>query len=204
MRSVWQLQQSGLILLGFLVIGGGCRPSNVPENHTVAPASPGVEGAPLAGPETEGDDTITLVETDADGLRQAIAAHHGKIVVVDMWATWCPPCVKEFPGLIALQNDFGTEQLACISMSCDFQGLDEFSQVRAHVLKFLRGRNATIENYIATSEADDFFAAWDVASVPVIEVYASDGSRVRRFDAAAGDKFTYIEVRDVVESLLEP
>jgi len=48
----------------------------------------------------------------------------GKVVVVDFWATWCPPCREEIPGYIELQKQYGPEGLVIVGISLDQQGPD--------------------------------------------------------------------------------
>jgi thiol-disulfide isomerase/thioredoxin len=46
----------------------------------------------------------------------------GKVVVVDFWATWCPPCRAEIPGYIALEKKYGKDGLAIVGVSLDEGG----------------------------------------------------------------------------------
>jgi peroxiredoxin len=46
----------------------------------------------------------------------------GKVVVIDFWATWCPPCRAEMPGYVELQKKYEKDGLVIIGMSVDAQG----------------------------------------------------------------------------------
>ena len=61
-------------------------------------------------------DPITLRTIDGKDL--ALASLHGKVVIVNFWATWCPPCREEIPDLIALQTKY-KDQLQIIGVSQD-------------------------------------------------------------------------------------
>jgi thiol-disulfide isomerase/thioredoxin len=52
----------------------------------------------------------------------------GKVVVVNFWAPWCPPCRKEIPGFIALQKQYGERGLQFVGIA-----LDQDDPVRAYV-----------------------------------------------------------------------
>nr|WP_244325711.1 TlpA disulfide reductase family protein [Shewanella aestuarii] len=49
-------------------------------------------------------------------------AFKGKVVVINMWATWCPPCVRELPALDRLANKINPEQYVLLPISIDVQG----------------------------------------------------------------------------------
>lgn len=56
---------------------------------------------------------------DARGDPVALAQFKGRPVVVNFWATWCPPCVDEMPELNALQNELGAEKVQIVGIAID-------------------------------------------------------------------------------------
>lgn len=60
--------------------------------------------------------------SDVNGKPLKLADFKGKVVVLDFWATWCPPCRAEIPGLVALQKKYADQGLSVIGVSVDEQG----------------------------------------------------------------------------------
>lgn len=60
----------------------------------------------------------------ADGQETSLAAFQGRVVLLNFWATWCAPCVREMPSLDRLQARLGSEGLEVVAVSEDFAGLD--------------------------------------------------------------------------------
>lgn len=52
-----------------------------------------------------------------DGTKMTLAAYQGKVVVLNFWATWCAPCRKEMPALSALQDEFGGDDFAVVTIA---------------------------------------------------------------------------------------
>jgi thiol-disulfide isomerase/thioredoxin len=60
-----------------------------------------------------------IMFVDADGERLTLADFRGKVLVVNLWATWCAPCVREMPSLDRLQAARGSDQLEVVAITVD-------------------------------------------------------------------------------------
>jgi thiol-disulfide isomerase/thioredoxin len=146
------------------------------------------------------DAPITLQLVKYDQLKEAVKAPKGKIVVVDVWGTFCVPCMKEFPHLVELHQELGKD-VACISVSVD----DPTPEKKAKALKFLTEKGATFQNFILDEESEVWQKNWKVNAVPVVFVFNRDGSQAAKFDSEDTDKpaFTYKDVKAKVMELLK-
>ncbi|WP_148863308.1 TlpA family protein disulfide reductase [Marinobacter fonticola] len=72
-----------------------------------------------------------LAFEDAKGEPLTLADFHGKVVLLNIWATWCAPCREEMPTLDSLQAQLGGEQFEVVALSIDHAG-------RGAVEKFYR------------------------------------------------------------------
>jgi thiol-disulfide isomerase/thioredoxin len=93
-------------------------------------AAPAVAGAPAppagpAWPEVPVNRLVTAPAPvpapdidlpTADGKRFSLASSRGQVVVVNLWATWCAPCVKELPGLVRLAQDLARRHPAKVQL----------------------------------------------------------------------------------------
>lgn len=138
--------------------------------------------------------TVQLQIATFDELQASIAASKGKIVVVDYWSTSCPPCMSEFPGLVAIHNEFPHDQVRCVSASLDYEGLADYpiEDCRKSALEFLEQQKATLDNFILSEDSltvmDDKLK---IASIPAVLVFGVDGKLARLFDESSGESFTY-------------
>ena len=97
--------------------------------NTVAPnaASPVVTAVPLA-------DSIrqTKVKT-IDGGSLKLADFKNKVVVVNLWATWCGPCRLEMPDLVKLNNEYKSRGLVVLGVATTYNERDNLDGVKAFV-----------------------------------------------------------------------
>jgi cytochrome c biogenesis protein CcmG, thiol:disulfide interchange protein DsbE len=75
----------------------------------------------LAAP-TLGEAAPSLVLTELDGKAFDLAKLHGKVVLINYWATWCAPCKVEMPTLNAFFQRYRDQGLEIIGISVDFKG----------------------------------------------------------------------------------
>ena len=116
---------------------------------------------------------ITAVIVDRSGYDTVIAQHVGKVILVDFWATWCPPCVEEFPHSVQLSRKFDSADFAVVSVS-----MDEPTHEK-RVLRFLRENDASFDNLISSyGVGQESFAAFEITdgAVPHYKLYDRTGT----------------------------
>lgn len=62
--------------------------------------------------------------TAADGTRADLSKWKGRVVLLNLWATWCAPCRKEMPDLVELQKQLGGKDFEVVALSVDAKGAE--------------------------------------------------------------------------------
>ncbi len=71
--------------------------------------------------------------TDTEGKTHSLAGYKGKWVLVNYWATWCPPCLEEIPDLIALHGD-KKNNLVVIGVALDYRNAKQVTDFASGLL----------------------------------------------------------------------
>ncbi len=85
---------------------------------------------------------IVLNRIGLTGLEELKKNNTDKLLLINIWATWCAPCVIEYPELVKLQRMYGNRAFEFVSVSAD--NPDEFDKV----LAFLQSKHSALNNYI--------------------------------------------------------
>ncbi len=84
-----------------------------------------------------------------DGKSVRFADFRGNVILIDLWATWCPPCRQEIPGFIALQKQYAASGLVVIGISLDESAtpVKEFVKKNAMNYPVVMGNRTTANLY---------------------------------------------------------
>lgn len=134
-----------------------------------APAKVGKSAGPL------------LMPVSASSLKSEIAKRKGKLVVVNFWATWCPPCMAEMPALVKLKKQYAKRGLSLLLVSAD-----EPNDVARKVRPFLRLRGITWPTHIIGGDPLEFIEKFDPKlkgnfTLPRFYVYNRKGKLIQSF-----------------------
>jgi thiol-disulfide isomerase/thioredoxin len=117
-----------------------------------------------------GTGKITVKTLQLGALEELKQANKGKILILDFWATWCPPCRKEIPDFIKLNNAYASKGVVIIGLSIDDQGLD-------YVQKFVdepfgEGIKINYPIYVVDDAVSD---KYQISGIPATYIYNRAG-----------------------------
>lgn len=119
---------------------------------------------------------------------KTLADFKGHVVLVNFWATWCPPCVAEVPSLVQLHHEM--PKLVIIAVSIDQNGTAFKKFVASHHMTFITTRNPS--ESIPTLFHTDMWP----------ESYLIDRNGIIRYKFISNQNWTSPEMRSMIKSLM--
>jgi thiol-disulfide isomerase/thioredoxin len=123
-------------------------------------------------------DPATLVPMDRDTLREELLESEGRVVLVNLWATWCTPCLREIPDLLALEAEWSEADFRLLAISMD----DAYSE--DWVTEFKDKHFPTLVSFInAELDMDTLVSVIDPVwneTLPTSYIFNRDGEVVKK------------------------
>ncbi|MFY0570138.1 TlpA family protein disulfide reductase [Archangium lansingense] len=112
-----------------------------------------------------------------DGKKMSLTDLRGKVVMLDFWATWCPPCQAEMPHLIKLAKEYESKGLVFVAAS-----RDEMPDAPLFVEEYVVSRMPDLAPYVVYAP-DEMAAAFQITALPTLYFLDREG---RVIDAQRG------------------
>ena len=123
-------------------------------------------------------DPAILVPMDRDALRGELSASEGRVVLVNLWATWCTPCLREIPDLLALEAELPASDFRLLAISMD----DAYSE--GWVTEFKAKHFPNLVSFInAELDMDSLVSVIDPVwneTLPTSYIFDRDGGVVKK------------------------
>jgi len=103
---------------------------------------------------------LDLKFTAVDGSKVDLSKLRGKVVLVDFWATWCPPCVALSPEIVRLYGKYHSQGLEVISISADSD--------KSALLDFIKKEGAKWPQYFSDTGDTSIFENFGIHEFPTI------------------------------------
>lgn len=169
------------------------EPAKTPENMETAGGGTEFKATAVRAPRPSmaGKTLPDVTFYDAEGKPVRLADFAGEVLLVNLWAMWCPPCVAELPALDTLQAKLRERGLHVLPISLD-------SKPVAEVAEFLAARRVEqISLYIDTDRQIPM--KWTYAGIPASFLVGRDGVVIEQFDGPrewdTGPVFAAIEAQ---------
>ena len=164
----WVIAAAAAVFVGVLTVSGmlGRPKSVVVESPSSSSEAPGATGAVTCKAESKANLNYTV--KDMNGASVKLADYKGKVILVNFWATWCPPCKAELPGLIELYDRYKDQGLVVLGISGD----DDAETLRAFASEW----KINYPMIVGRDETDLMDSYGPIYGYPISVIVGRDGS----------------------------
>ena len=170
-RSFWTPARSlATAAVVALIVIAACRSEVATNSNLVLPGSPVPGGASKVVPQDFDIPTI-------DGRTIKLSEYRGRVVVVDFWATWCPPCREEVPQLVRLAEQNRARGIEVIGLHIDDRGRSPQSAIKRFISQY-------DINYTVGMASNEMFTAYLGTvedTIPQTLVFDRKGNAIAHF-----------------------
>lgn len=180
-----------LLFAFYLLLVSGCRPAAAPVSVSEKPVS--INDIPQTNlPLPPGKNVGNLGWTLFDGEAQKLDDYKGKVVVLDFWATYCPPCLEEVPHLAELQNKYANLKIIGLNVG----GEEDKPKVPSFAERFKI-------NYVLAVPEDELTSVLlgNDNAIPQTVIFDRSGNPIKRF--VGFDEIIKAELDEAVEQVLK-
>ncbi|MFN4110908.1 MAG: TlpA family protein disulfide reductase [Ignavibacteria bacterium] len=118
---------------------------------------------------------ISVEDMDKTKLQKLIKNRKGKVLLLNIWASWCGPCKKEFPDLVKLADQYKKSKVEIVGLS-----VDDREDLQTDVIPFLEKNNVNfkiyLQNFKNIEELIEIFPQWQGA-IPLTVIFDSKGNQ---------------------------
>ena len=176
-----------------------------PDPPAGAPGRPFTRSTPRTFAEAEADLIRTIRHTTPggtapemtgrrlDGAEDSLSAYRGQVVLIDFWATWCPPCIDVLPELRELVSELPADRFTLLAISVD----DQLETVN----RFIDREPMPWVNWHVGLDAD-LLRTWDVLGFPTYVLVDEEGSILAR--TVGFENWFTTRIREAVTGEAEP
>ena len=169
---------SGPIAVLALAILASCGTESAPPPQTQT--ATGNTGA--AASSTTTADGTSIVMGGVSEIDSVLMGQRGRWVLVNVWATWCRPCVAETPDLVALHQSLQGKQFTLLGISADFMTSPTPDEALRKVRAFNTQYRVPYANVIFSGSTDDLTARFSLTgAIPASILYDPQGKEVERW-----------------------
>jgi thiol-disulfide isomerase/thioredoxin len=170
-RDIYQrLRPSGAVAVLLLAVAASCGTDSAPTPKSESPVTQAASAS------------ATVLLGDVDRIDSVLSQHQGKWILVNVWATWCRPCVAEMPDLVALHQSMTGKPFGLVGVSADFMTSPTPEEALKKVSDFSAKYQIRYPNVIFSGSTDELTARFSLSgTIPATILYNPQGQEVERW-----------------------
>jgi len=153
-----------IILLMTLSILNGCS--------KILPNSKDIVGSDNQASTSVSEKLDDFTLNDLQGNEISLSDFTGKIIVLNFWATWCPPCKAEIPDFVETYNEFKNQNVVFLGVSLD----DDINALEQFVSEYHINYPVLIDNL-----TENVSASWNISAIPTTFFINTDGKIIDKW-----------------------